>query len=105
MLPRLRRQVMAADAELVHLPPGDAVLARHQLSRDALRYEVVQLHQLRWGWRAGRHRVGTHGHARHRFDTACDRDIADARLDEIRCEMDRLLAGPALPVNGCRRSG
>src|SRR6202521_335613 len=96
---------MAAHSELVHLTPRDSVLSRHELGGDALRDEVVELHQLGWKRCAWRHCVGTHRHTRHRFDSAGDGDVAHARLDEVRREMNPLLARAALAVDRGRWSG
>src|SRR5262249_53954118 len=101
---RLGRPEVAPHPILVHLLPADPVLASDELCGDALWHQVVQLEQL------GRERVagalsdvGPHGHARHALDASSNRDVGDAALDQVRGEMDRLLARAALAIDGrCR---
>src|SRR5207237_4554333 len=49
--------------------------------------------------------VGSHWDAGHAFDTARYGHVADAALDQVGGEVDRLLAGAALAVDGRRRRG
>ncbi len=106
LLGRLGGELVRAQADLVQLGAGDLPLVGDHLSRDALRNEVVALHQ---GLREG-HPVLLHhrevvgeGDVTHVLDAASDRGVVDAGGDQGRGEVDGLLGGAALAVDGGRR--
>src|SRR5205814_9685361 len=68
-------------------------------------HQVVELHQLGREGDARAIGVGSHWDAGHAFDTARYGHVADAALDQVGGEVDRLLAGAALAVDGRRRRG
>ena len=95
------RVQVALHAELVHGLALDAVLAGDQLGGDALRHHVVELGQLgREGVARPLHDRGAHRHPRHRLHASRDGDVADAGLDQVGREVDGLLTGAALAVDG-----
>jgi len=99
--------VVTGGGELVEFGPAETPLSRDQLGADALGNEAVRIapthaHAERVG--AGRH-VGSHGHPAHALDTAGDHDVVDAGHDALRGEVDGLLRGAALTVDGGGRDG
>src|SRR6266540_3171333 len=97
-------KLVAANTELIHLLPRDAVLPSHQLHRDTLRHQVVQLHELERKWCSKRGDVRPHRHSTHRLHTTGDGDVAYAGLNEVGGEVNGLLARTALPVDRGRGS-
>ncbi len=106
LLGRLGGELLGAQAELVELGAGDLPLVGDHLGREALRDQVVALHQL---GREGRavllhHLVAVgEGDVAHVLDAGADRDVVDAGGDQRRGEVDRLLGGAALAVDRRRR--
>ena len=95
---------VALKPKAVDLLSRDPPLLGDLLRRDALRGKRILADKLR---RKGEARpvgkTGAQRHARHVLHAAADRHVADVRLDQVRREVDRLLAGAALPVDGRRR--
>jgi hypothetical protein len=97
---------MRAKTDLIELGARDLPLVGDHLGRDPLGHEVVALQQLR---REG-HAVLLHdlggvgeGDVAHVLDPPSDRHVVDAGGDQSGAEVDRLLGGAALAVDGGRR--
>src|SRR5262249_23703854 len=72
------------------------------LGGDALVSKRIFFEQRRWEWMAACARRGADGQARHILDARRDGNVADTGLDEVRGEVDRLLARAALAIYGGR---
>ncbi|HMS48371.1 MAG TPA: hypothetical protein PKD89_12370 [Candidatus Microthrix sp.] len=89
-------QLLGTHRALVDVAAGNPVDRGEQVTRDALRDEVVVV----GGGRVHRHgaAVGAHRHPRHRFDAAGDHQLVEPRTDRLGGQVDRLEAGAAEAV-------
>ena len=103
LLGRLVGELVGAEADLIHLGAGDLPLVGDHLGGDALRDEVVALHQRRGeGEAVLLHDLGGvgEGDVAHVLDAAADDDVMDAGGDQRGAEVDGLLCRAALAVDG-----
>ncbi len=99
--------LLALGAERIEVFAGDAVLVGDHVGADALRREAGLGVSIELGLREGEaHPLddrGAHRGAGHHFDAGGDDDVVGAGHDALRGEVHRLLARPALAIDGGRR--